>query len=206
MTDEASKGESALERLLHPSVLVALITVVGGGIFGSMITTRLQMSAKERELSLAGYRETVNARLKIVTDTYDLVGRTIVAADQLIVITRPEFVVNDLSDEAQRATAEQKSEIRKTFNDTNAEWRRTELRNGLLVAYYHGGSPEVTAAWSDVVKSVDAYLACARDWFLAHPGGAEAIPACRMQRQSAMASLSRFGIALEKARRSEQQR
>jgi hypothetical protein len=76
----------------------------------------------------------------------------------------------------------------------------------LLISYYHSGSSEVTAAWSDVVKSVDAYLGCSRAWFLAHPGGAEAIPACRIQRQGAMASLSRLGVAIEKARRAEQQR
>jgi hypothetical protein len=204
MSEESPpKRESALDRLFHPSVVVALITVIGGGIFGSVITSTLQRKAKEREMALAEYREYVSARLKFVTDTYDLVGRAIVAADGLIVITRPEFVVRDANDENQRATAAQKVEVRKAFNDANAQWNTAKLRTGLLLRYYHYGSRPVGSTWNGVSEAVDAYFVCSRSWFLAHPDGAEALPVCRDERKRAIAALGTLGDALEEARHGE---
>jgi hypothetical protein len=200
-TKERSK-QSLIEKLANSAAVVALITVIGGGIAGTVITAKLQMKAKEREIATAENSQYVHARLQVVSDAYDLLGRTIWSSTELIVITGPEFTTAvPPQSENEKATAGQKQDIRKTFNEVDRLWNSGQQRTGLLLSYYHNGAAEVTRHWHRAASAVDAYSDCARSWYLANENrGADYKNACQPERRAVDEALIALTSALDTAR------
>ena len=179
LTAQSKPPRRLIDRVLEPAVLVALITVTGTGIFGTWITGRLQERAKEREIALANFRQTNEARLKVAADAYDLVGTVVAAGDDLITTTEIAFAT--AQDDVTRG---QVQELLQSYNEGDRRWRATQARTGLLLAYHHDAPPEAIG-WPAVADAVRGYVDCARTWRLQHSGGAaNASAACGSQRDA----------------------
>ena len=201
--DHPEPPKPLIERLLNSAAVVALITVVGGGVAGAIITAKMQTKAKEREIATTEYAQYVQARLKVVSDAYDLIGRRIWSSTQLIVITGMEFTTpaNPTSDD-EKLTAGQKRDIRESFNKTDAEWNASQQRTGLLLGYYHNGAAEVTQKWRAATAAIDAYADCARSWYLGNENrGVDPRHACEVQRKAIDQELDQLTAALDAGRR-----
>jgi hypothetical protein len=198
-------------RFLESSGGTALITVVLGGIVGSAITALVQSGLKEREFqqawlkargdqALAAYQQYAESELKTVEKSYDLIGRMLAAAENLISLTEPRFDLAAFAGEDQVRVREQRLALRREYNEADATWRRNREVLGLLMAYYHPGGPQVRAAWRSVQDAVDGYAACALAWYTAHREPSDSQGACRTEQQRVQQALDGLNGAIESAR------
>ena len=87
---------------LDSKVLVALVTVLIGGLFGQCISASIQNSLKEREFqqawlkargdqALQSHKEYLDKEQQIVLQAYDLIGKCLTAGRDLIDLTDADF-------------------------------------------------------------------------------------------------------------------
>ena len=197
VSEPAANGTSKkwLESLFDPAVFVALITVIGGGIFGTIITAQYQQHAKDRELALLNFQQTNEARLKIAADAYDLIGIVVAAGDDLITTTETSF-----AQAKDPETRKQVTDLLAAYNVGEKAWREREARTGLLLAYHHDASLD-QLGWPAVSTAVRAYVDCARKWHYDHAAGvANVSAACGSQRGNVQIATHGLSINLLKAR------
>jgi hypothetical protein len=91
-----NKGSSSdqpkqqLEVLANSTVLAAIVTVLGTVIAGTFISGVIQdRSKKKNELELQSKRDYLKSQVDVDSKAYDLIGRYVAAADDLITITKP---------------------------------------------------------------------------------------------------------------------
>jgi hypothetical protein len=210
----------------QPTVLAALITVLIGGIAATVITGIIQWRAEVREFqqsqvtrerefeqawlksrgdqALVSYKEYLDQENEIIRRTYSSIGACISASDRLIGLTLATW----RKPRVNSATVEkQMEEIRSNFNQVRAKWQTEGLEIGLLMGYYHPGQSGVANSWSNVQKSVDAYLQCARTWYDKNPRSQKAPEdsqvraACKAEYEILVGELNRMTTNLESARR-----
>ena len=91
---------------------------------------------------------------------------------------------------------EQRRQLRGTFNTADAAWRRGRETQGLMMSYYHRGSPAIQERWRAVQVAVDAFVDCARDVNAAGPPGETAGGPCSRERGETRVALDRLNEAL----------
>lgn len=169
-----------------------LITVVLGGIFGTMITGMVQHMLKQREEARAEAAIVGKARLVTVQNAFLLTGRMIGAADDLIVTSGPEYdLTHYQGDELAKVVAEIHA-IRDGYNTTDREWRTTCYSHGMLLAYFHPTREDVAARWTDLANAVSGYVDCARAWSVSHPQPTAYDGSCGKQQEKVEASIAEF--------------
>jgi hypothetical protein len=176
---EKDNGEkrSLSQIFLESNVMVALITVLLGGIMGGCLTARYQESQKEREFNqswlssrgdqaLSSFTDYLKGEQELVKRAYKLVGNCISVSDSLASQTgeafRGEFGNN-------KAVEDQKSRIRNSYNETRAQWISEREELALLMNYYHPKQPELLKSWRKVQDCVTQYLDWAETWQKSHP-------------------------------------
>jgi hypothetical protein len=160
------KKASWIIALLATPRSAALITVVLGGIAGTIITSQWQDHIRRRELSLAAYAEYVKQEQEITKRAYEVIGLGVAASDDLLTLTEPAFDLNTYGGEERRKVASQRDSIRENFNAHDRKWRTEREMLGLLMGYYHHGQPEVIASWQHAQDSVTHYFDCAREMYV----------------------------------------
>ena len=204
----AAHEKPSWQRFLESSGGTALITVVLGGIVGSIITAMVQVGLKDREFhqawlktreeqALATYRQYSEGQLSTVTRTYEVIGRMIVASENLIALSEPAFDVSSIREADRPRVQKQRDTIRHDYNASDAEWRKNRAVLGLLLTYYHRNDPNVTRSWRGVQEAGDAFAACARKWSLDHIAPEDTRTACATEEKALYGALDALNAAFE---------
>lgn len=184
-TAAAAPGRGIWRRFLEPSVIVALITVIGGGIVGGYLTTKLQLHSKERELAVATFRMRSESRLKAVTEAFDFVGDVTSATQDLAVAG----VMTDWP-------KTQVDEIVVKHNSAYDQWRSRHGRIGLQLVYHYGGDSAVQESWQELSRAVDGHFRCAQaQFYTKKPLQTEEQP-CTLETRKIDRALSKLSAAL----------
>lgn len=209
-------NKSWRDLIFNPTVATALVTLITTGIFGTFITHILQKNLKEREhqqailkseadQALLAYREFLQKEIQTVSGAYELIGEVISAADNLIFLTQKAFQPDPAiykTQEDREAIVSQRKAIKETYNKAEAAWRQQRQTLGLLISYYHQGSPKVMDAWRECQNAVNSYISCARRWYASHPGPVDDIGnACSNERDQYQKELNELARTMETERR-----
>ena len=198
---EARESKPAWQRLLESTGGTALITVLIGGVAGQWITATFQEKNKEREMSLAAYSDYVKQEQDIVKRAYELIGTCVAATDDLMVLPQPAFNLDSREGGEKKKLEGQREDIRSRYNDCDLKWRRDRETLGLLMAYFHHGQMEVTAAWRSAEDNVSHYMDCARMFYISTPSSDVELPApCVMEQTALRQSLDALSRSFESAR------
>ncbi len=200
------------QRLLESTGGTALVTVLVGGIAGSVITGVIQTGQKDRdfqqewlkargEQARLAYKEYAEGELKTVQAAYEQVGAMLASAQDLIVLTESRFDPARYEGAERDKVLEQRRQLREAFNTADAAWRRRRETQGLMMSYYHRGSPAIQERWRAVEVAVDAFVDCARTWHGASSSGDDTARACAAERAEGSAALDRLNEALGAERR-----
>ena len=201
-------SKPAWQRFLESAGGVALITVLLGGIAGGVITAQLEARQKERELAVereraeeerkgVSHRQLLAARLTVVREAMDLVGRVLAAGEDLIVLTGPEWRLDAAGGEvARESTRRTKEELRVGWNSADAEWRARRHAVWLLLAAYTSEDRDVVTAWRVAEEGIDLFLRCARRYYVEHAtGSGEPATACAAEHDAALDAVSALAAA-----------
>lgn len=200
-----AEPKPAWQRFLESTGGAAFITVLLGGVFGQWITSSLQSQLRQREQSLAAYNEFLKQEHALVQQTYELIGNSMVAAEDLVIMTRPEFALDRFPGDDRKIVAQQKVELRDRFNKYDAQWRSDRVKLGLLMSYYYQGQQEVVSAWRSVQDGVSAYMDCSREWYLRKlgepPSSAAISDECQSEQKKLREQLDVLTASMDMGRR-----
>lgn len=188
----------------------ALITVLVGGLIagavGQWISNGYQRSMKERETSLAVYKEYLGQGKETVTQAYELIGNTIAATEDFMDITGSRYYQGkyDIDNPAEKKrVVDQAQEITGKFTNAKSNWRKESERLGLFISFHHDARPEVMTSWRQMQDSVALYMTCAHVYFLTAAismgGDVDPEDRCEDEKKSVHDSLDKFTEARLKA-------
>ncbi len=212
ISEEITAPKSWWQELLESAGGAALVATLIGGIFASIVSAIIQHGAKEREFqqswlkaqgeqSLAAYKDYLDQEREAVARAYSLIGDSISSAQNLLIFSTPDFAPGT-SPEVDR----ERAELKKNWDAVDARWRSEKINIGLMMSYYHKGSPDVMNAWNKIDGSVTAYMVCARNQYKK----AQETPAkkeelekepCSDKANNYQGALQELSVALEKNRR-----
>ncbi len=193
----------------------AVITVLLGGIMANIVSCGIQNINRKKEFdnawvqargsqALAAYQEYLKGEQQTVKWSFDLIGTSMAAADNLINITKEDFDPAQYKGKEREKIIGQKTEIRNNFNTANRQWRQQYVAAGLQISYFHKGDPEVNTAWSQLAASLSALMDCANDWYRDHLGifvkVSDISEACSEQTKKINSNIGIFGESLAKTR------
>lgn len=183
MAADPAATKPGWQRFLESTGGAALITVLLGGVLGNWIAGEYEERRAVNERRHLTHQEYLKERLATIQPTLERVGHTVAAAEDLISITRPDFDPSRFAIGQDRDdTLAKRKQIRKDYNDADAAWRREKAKLGYLLAYYHPGSAEVSAAWRDLETAVTTFVDCARSWWIESAGEPTEAAACEKDR------------------------
>jgi hypothetical protein len=156
---------SALTTWLNSNVLTALIGVVGTAILGSYISGQIQERARQNELERAATVTRLENRRALVSKVVDRVSTFMTASDDLLVTVNVSYdETARRSDEVKKLRA-WKTDLAVARDKAEAEWRRGTRSVALGLDYEFNGAGDVTKAWKELARSVDAFERCTSDWY-----------------------------------------
>ncbi|HEV8240433.1 MAG TPA: hypothetical protein VGS57_13770 [Thermoanaerobaculia bacterium] len=174
-----------------------MITVLLGGIFGTLITTTVQQAISTRERIRADHKALVQARLATVHEAFSLLGRMIGTAEDLMVSTGPEYSLDRFTDPQERKeTVDQVHAIHRDYNTVDRRWRSARYSYALLLAYYHPGRLAVSERWAALTDAAGEYVSCARSWAVANAKHGAYDGSCDDRRRAVDASILQFSEAI----------
>jgi hypothetical protein len=199
---------SSWKHFLESAGGAALITVAIGGLFGTVLTAMIQVGLREREFqqswlksrgdqALVAYKEYLDGELNIVQKAFEAIGKTVAAADNLVILTHPQFDPAAYADEPRKALIAQKSLHRHEFNLAQADWRRTRRVLGFLIAYYHPRSDVIRRRWLAAEQTVEALTTCAERWYLDHAVQYSTTEPCVAERRELDAKLTELSAEFQ---------
>ena len=191
----------AWQRFLESAGGAALVTVLFGSIAAGIINSLVQEKLKERELAVTAFQEDLKQRQDIATRIVDLVGVSVGAAEDIISLTTKDFDPDIFRGEQKRKMIDQRTQIRQTYNSTDARWRTDQEKLALLIGLHSHGRPGITEAWREAQQSVTAYKDCAEDWYKAHPEefvtSGEARSTCGKEKSAVRMRLEQFSELMQ---------
>jgi len=204
-------------RFLESTGGTALITVLIGGIMGTIITATFQNHNKEREFqrswmqargsqSLVAYGEYLKGEQDNVKRAFDLMGSSIAASENLVTLTENDFDLRRYAGPDRETVRLQRQKIRDDFTKKDEEWRDKKQALGFLMRYFHPESPDVTPAWDEAQASVSVVMDCRRRWYLDHTRDNSfvdqntAVNACKAEVDATDNKLEHLTKSLERAR------
>lgn len=214
---EPKKAKTFGDALREPVVVAALVTVLIGGIAGTLITGIIQWRAGVRESNqaslksrhdqaLLSYKDYLDQEQQLMRRTYALIGTCISASDRLAGLTKSTWRQRFIGPELE-AVQKQRRDIRASYNETHAKWNSEAEELNLLMGYYHPGKPHVLGSWKTVKDAVTDYQQCAQNWYETHPPSnpaptdEEVNAACKPKYGALLKSLDDFTNSLEATRR-----
>ena len=192
------------------------MTVLVGGILGSLINSWVQDQLKTRETNLAvvkargdqalvAYKEHLEQEQGIVKHAYELIGNCIAASEDLLVITGSNFDDENIDPSSTKETRDQKMAVRQKYNALDQKWRSEREILGYMMSYYHQSQSNVVDAWAGVENAVSAYMTCAEDKYgkysLATPTRENILAACQIEKEKIREQLVKLTSSLESTRR-----
>lgn len=204
-----SEPKPSWQVFLESTGGAALITVlVGGliaGVVGQWITNEYQKGMKERETSVAAYKEFLGQGKETVTQAYSLIGSVTSASDDLINLSARQL--DQLETYANPVTrkfiVEQRNAVLSKYNSAVSSWREEREKLGLLTSYYHDAQPDVMNLWRTMQDSVTAYMSCAEvsylEYLMTKDQTENSEPPCQNEKKVLYESMNRFTAARLKA-------
>jgi len=167
---EKSEERRWLRLLFETAGGTAFITVVLGGLLGTMVNSCVQSSLQAREfaqsqeksksdLALTQYKDYLERRQDAMKSTYDLVGQCASACTTLA--SRMSSDNNPKKYPTQKEKEElihQNNDTYEKFQKLEDDWRSNRDRFGLWVSYYYEGNADVIRCWNDTKESLTKYL------------------------------------------------
>lgn len=200
------------KRFLETGSGAAFITVLIGGIMGSVITGMIQYYAKEREYqqawvkargdqALLAYQEHLKNQHETVKIAYELIGNCISASEDIISLTGEAMAPG-----ASVGIDEKRKNLQDNYDKVDARWRGEQERLGLLIGYYHPRQATLKDEWDKTQMAITTYMNCARDWYI--PRRAERLSeetvkanACPTERTALTNQLKAFSKILDESRK-----
>jgi hypothetical protein len=190
------------QRFLESSGGTALITVLIGGIIGTIISGSIQEAAKDRELSMIAYKEYLEKQQEVLQRVYERIGGSLSASDDLIKLSTKDYAVTSYEGKQKEEVSNLRDSIKKKFDDSDIAWRNERDSLGFLMSYYHPKQVKVIEAWRGVKDSVTNYMRCADNWIDNHflLEKKEADKACENERTAFSNSLQQLSTSLDENR------
>jgi len=155
----ADAPSSTLKDILNSSVLVALITVVLGGIGGNYILHGYQERSREKEQALDDHKELVKRQEEVAISAFQLLGDAQYFAIALnkVAASPPLSALPP----AQREMQEKNNvSIWNRSTEFLERWEKEKTSTGMRLSYFYEGV-RVRAAWMDVKEAGDVMLRAA---------------------------------------------
>ncbi|MBC7929834.1 MAG: hypothetical protein H7Z38_04625 [Rubrivivax sp.] len=201
--DKEARAKPAWQRFLETSGGTALITVLIGGIIGTIISAGIQSSAKDRELATIAYKEYLGKQQEVLKRVYERIGVSISASDDLIKLSTKDYAVTSYEGKKKEEASNLRDSIKKKFDESYTAWRSERDGLGFLMSYYHPKQVKVIDAWRGVKDSVTNYMRCADNWidnnFLLERKDAD--KACENERTAFSNSLQQLSTSLDENRK-----
>lgn len=215
-----SSPKPTWQRLLESTGGSALITVLIGGIFGTIITAMFQSASKDRDFEQAwikmrgdqamiGYKDFLDKQRETAEKVFERVGKLVSASEDLISLSRPDLTPrNDLSPIELKGILEERKRIKEKYRDAGTVWVNERDVMGMLVGYYFprkldagqsgadSSEGSVRHAWQAVKDAVARYTSCAEEWSN-NPFPRDPRDACSEQKMSVVDSLHTLNKSLE---------
>jgi hypothetical protein len=154
-----STPEKTLWRYLSESpVIVALVTVIIGGIATQYIIGKVQENSKLNEQALQDHKQLLERQEEILQRAYGLAGSCISDAHRLISLTEPINEVESVSEPFQNAVKERRLSIWNMHYSQMDEWQIESNKIGLLIGHYF--SQQGLQSWRRSQESIDNLLDC----------------------------------------------
>jgi K+-sensing histidine kinase KdpD len=154
----SSDEKSVWRHVLESPVMVALITVLVGGLLTQYIISRVQQTTKENEQAEQDHKQLLQRQEDIIQRAYGLAGACISDAHRLISLTEQINEVESVSKPFQPAVAERRLAILNKHYAQLDEWQIESNKIGLLIGHYFG--PQVFQRWRQSQTSIDGLLEC----------------------------------------------
>jgi hypothetical protein len=210
--NDVSPKPSRWRVFLESSGGTALITVLIGGIMGTIITALVQVYQKDREFqnawmktrgeqALAAYNDYLTKEQETVKNAYELIGHSISASDDLIDVTTPDW-----NPSAVEHIDQQRSDMIDNYNKIDVRWRTERETVGLLMTYFHHGQRDVASSWHEVQDSVTGYMDCASRRYIKSLTtntywSKDTEPHCKLERETLRTRLTELGRRIDEGRR-----
>lgn len=143
-------------EVLESAAVSSFITVVLGGIAGTVLVHQFQLGEQNQALEAAEAKERFEKRGQAVEAAYALLADGGYHARSLISLTEPPFQTTGRAADEIKKIEQEREAIAKAIGDFNRRWQKEKYTIGYLISYYHNDHPGVTAAWSNCVRSLDA--------------------------------------------------
>jgi hypothetical protein len=201
---EESPSKPTWQRFLESAGAAALLTALLGGL-GATLNYFVQEKMKEREMLLASYQQELKDEQALGTTIADLVGRSVATSEDLLMLTSTPFNPDRFSGEQRDRVVSQRTQLRTTYNQVDAEWRMSREKLRLLVGLHSHGRAEAVAAWATAEEDLNGYRHCVEDWYddwvdekRAYSTTVEARNACQPLKDKLKKSLDAFALELER--------
>src|SRR5712671_6553976 len=155
----ADAPSSTLKDILNSSVLVALITVVLGGIGGNYILHEYQESSAEKQKELDDHKELVKRQEEVAINAFQLLGdaQYFAVALNKVAASPPLFALQPTQREMQEKN---NLSIWSRSMDFLERWEKEKTSTGMRLSYFYEGD-RVRTAWTDVKDAGDRMLMAA---------------------------------------------
>lgn len=200
----ADAPSSTLKDILNSSVLVALVTVVLGGIGGNYILHEYQERSKEKELALDDHKELVKRQEEVAINAFQLLGDAQYFAIALnkVAASPPLTVLQPAQRELQ-----EKNNVSIWSRSTGflERWEKEKTSTGMRLSYFYEGN-DVRDAWTQVKDAGDQMLSSAVNRVqmrAASPGAAltQTSPQAGAEKQKFDEAVTNLARVLERAHR-----
>jgi hypothetical protein len=170
--DESPKSKTWRQLVFETTGGTALITVLLGGILGGAVTALFQYMQKNNEIEHAEQQARLErersandrleqVRLEAAKRLFELTYKGISSSEDVLQLSTQPF--------ADPALKDQRTQIRKQYNDAEESWRKDHAVQGLMFVYYHRAIPGLSDRWGKTEKAVSDYIDCASNWIVSHP-------------------------------------
>jgi rubrerythrin len=154
--------KSLLISLLATPGGAALVTVILGGILGTLLNSCIQAGLKDREmeqarqksrgdLALIEYKDYLERRQEAIKSVFETVGKC--AAVSLALISRTELDPKDYRT-SQDKWLQENSDAEDKLLAAQKEWRTKQDSLGLQVSYYYENDVDLMNSWNEVKASL----------------------------------------------------
>lgn len=204
------------QQFLESTGGAALITAVIVGIFGALISSMFQSSAKEREFqqawlkargdqAMVAFKDFVDRREDFVKTLFDQIGSSQTSAEDYISLTKDRMAIANYEEpNARKQISELRNIIKGNFDINRGKWRSERGKFGLSISYYYpvkqdpaAAQYNVPAAWQDLSNALTRHMDCADKWVEENLRKDDTSQACITETNSLNAAIAKLAIALD---------
>jgi hypothetical protein len=205
---KADQPKPSWQRFLESSGGTALVTVIIGGLFGTLISALVQYGASGREFqqawlkgrgdqALVAYKDFLDKQQEIIKRVYDRLGTCISASEDLASLSKDVNQTKNYEGDQKTRVMKYRISVQDKYTQSEAEWRSERDALGLLMDYYHPRQTNVIAAWRDLKESMTKYMSCVEKWSHDNPLSAETEDACKPEKDALVNRIDHLTSSLE---------